>query len=429
MDRNIAEHTCNLGQIAFIANYLPRQCGLATFTTDLSQAVAAEYEQTHCLAIAVNDTPEGYDYPAPVRFELNEQELSSYERAADFLNLNEVDLVCLQHEFGIYGGRAGSHILTLLRKLRMPIVTTLHTVLREPDADQRRVMQSLAELSDRLIVMSQRGMEFLKDIYQIPEEKVHFIHHGIPDVPFVDSNFYKDQFNVEGKFVLLTFGLLSPNKGIENVINALPKILEHQPEVVYMILGATHPHVKKQQGEAYRESLHHLTRNKGVEENVIFYDRFVSLEELVEYIGASDIYLTPYLNPAQITSGTLAYTLGAGRAIVSTPYWYAEELLADERGLFVPFGDPEAIAGQVVSLLDRETERHAMRKRAYLFGREMIWPEVAQRYMASFERAHQERMRRSRPAVGVDSLPWDEDQLPVLNLNHLQAMTDETGML
>lgn len=416
-------------QVAFIGNYLPRQCGIATFTTDLCEAVAAEYPETTCFAIAVNDTPAGYKYPSQVRFELAEQELASYQRAAAFLNVSNVDLVCLQHEYGIFGGPAGSHILALLRELRMPIITTLHTVLREPDANQRRVMKELTNLSDRLVVMSRQAGEFLQDIYHVSPEKIDLIPHGIPDVPFVDPNFYKDQFEVEGKQVLLTFGLLSPNKGIENVIKALPTILSRHPNVVYLILGATHPHVKRHEGEMYRLSLQRLARERGVEEHVIFHNRFVSLQELVEFIGAADIYLTSYLNPAQIVSGTLAYTLGAGKAVISTPYWYAEEMLAEGRGRLVPFGDSEAIARQVIDLLDNEAERHAMRKRAYTFGREMIWPEVARLYMESFERAREERRLHPRPAFVTGRLAESQDDLPALKLDHLLRLTDDTGLL
>src|SRR6266480_3507956 len=390
-----------LNRIAFIGNYLPRQCGIATFTTDLCEAFAAEYNETTCIAVPVNDTAAGYAYPSRVRFELTEKEIDSYRRAADFLNINNVDLVCLQHEYGIFGGRAGSHILALLRELRMPIVTTLHTILRKPDPDQRRVLEEVAGLSDRLVVMSQRGAEFLREIYGVPPEKIDLIPHGIPDVPFVDPSFHKDLFGVEGKTVLLSFGLLSANKGIENVISALPAILVKHPNVVYIILGATHPHVIQHDGETYRLSLQLLAQEKGVEGQVIFYNRFVSLEELIEFIGAADIYITPYLNAAQITSGTLAYTVGAGKAVISTPYWYAEEILAEERGVLVPFRDPAALAKQVIALLDNESDRHAMRKRAYMFGREMIWPQVARRYTESFERARAERRHSSSSDFAV----------------------------
>ncbi len=415
-------------RIAFIGNYLPRQCGIATFTTDLCEAIAAEHRGTTCIAVPVNDIEAGYAYPARVRFELTEKDLESYRRAADFLNINSVDLVCLQFEYGIFGGRAGSHILALLRDLRVPIVTTLHTILREPDANQRRVLMEVAGLSDRLVVMSKRGAEFLQEIYQVSPEKIDLIPHGIPDLPFVDPSFHKDLFGVEGKIVLLSFGLLSANKGIENVISALPAILAKHPNVVYFIVGATHPHVMRHDGETYRFSLQWLAQEKGVEGQVIFYNRFVSLEELVEFIGAADIYITPYLNPAQIVSGTLAYTVGAGKAVISTPYWYAEEMLADERGALVPFRDPAALAEQVIDLLDNEAKRHAMRKRAYLYGREMIWPQVARRYMESFQRARAERRHFSAPGFVVKALDKRPAELPALKLDHLRRMTDETGM-
>jgi glycosyltransferase involved in cell wall biosynthesis len=424
-----AEHKQALGRVAVIGNYLPRRCGIATFTSDLCEAFAAQYPDTSCFAVPVNDREEGYDYPPRVRFEMAERDLESYRRAADFLNITNVDLVCLQHEFGIFGGPAGSHILALLRELRMPVVTTLHTVLRNPDAQQRKVVKELSELSDRLVVMSERGRSFLRETYTIPAGKIDLIPHGIPDVAFVDPNFYKDRFGAEGKLVLLTFGLLSPNKGIENVIEALPEILAKHPRILYMVLGATHPHVLRGEGEAYRLMLQRLARERGVQQNVMFHNRFVTLEELVEFIGAADIYLTPYLNQEQITSGTLAYTLGAGKAVVSTRYWYAEELLTDARGLLVPFHDPKAIAASVLRLLDDEAERHAMRKRAYLFGREMTWPNVARLYMESFLRARSERIRAPRPAVNARALNKQPADLPPLQFDHLRRLTDTTGIL
>ncbi|MDH3267711.1 MAG: glycosyltransferase family 4 protein, partial [Ignavibacteria bacterium] len=426
MKQNIINSPLN--RIAFIGNYLPRQCGIATFTTDLCEAIAVQYSETSCIALPVNDVATGYAYPTRVRFELTEKDIDSYLRASDFLNINNVDLVCLQFEYGIFGGKAGGHILALLHGLRMPIVTTLHTILKNPDPDQRRVLEEVAALSDRLVVMSERGSEFLHEVYQVPKEKVDLIPHGIPDVPFVDPSFNKDLFGVEGKIVLLSFGLLSSNKGIENVISALPDIIARYPDIVYIVVGATHPHVIQQEGEAYRLSLQWLAQQKGVESNVIFYNRFVTLEELVEFIGAADIYITPYLNEAQIISGTLAYTLGAGKAIISTPYWYAQEVLSDGRGVLVPFHDPAALAEQVIKLLEKEAERHAMRKRAYKFGRAMIWSEVAQRYMETFKRARAERRHYIPPNFSVKALdkhPWE---LPLIKLDHLRNMTDDTGI-
>ncbi|MEJ2495095.1 MAG: glycosyltransferase family 4 protein [Ignavibacteriaceae bacterium] len=408
MKQSITNSTLN--RIAFIGNYLPRQCGIAAFTTDLCEAIALQYSETSCIALPINDVATGYAYPPRVRFELTEKDIDSYLRASDFLNINNVDLVCLQFEYGIFGGRAGSHILALLRGLRMPIVTTLHTILKNPDPDQRRVLEDL------------------HDVYSVSLEKVDMIPHGIPDVPFVDPSFNKDLFGVEGKIVLLSFGLLSPNKGIETVISALPKIIASYPDIVYIVVGATHPHIIQQDGESYRLSLQWLAQQKGVESNVIFYNRFVSLNALVEFISAADIYITPYLNEAQIASGTLAYTLGAGKAIISTPYWYAQEILSDGRGVLVPFHDPETLAEQVINLLDNEAQRHAMRKRAYIFGRAMIWSEVAQRYMESFERARLERRHYIPPGFIAKALDKSTGELPPLKLDHLQNMTDETGI-
>ncbi|MCK4341137.1 MAG: glycosyltransferase family 4 protein [Phycisphaerae bacterium] len=415
-------------RLAVIGNYVPRQCGIATFTTDLCEALVGEYEDLSCLALAVNDTDRGYAYPTRVRFELAEQELASYRRAAEFLDLNNVDLVCVQHEFGIFGGPAGSHILKLLKQLRMPVVTTLHTVLNEPEPEYRAAMLELAHLSDRLVTMSQRGVEFLKDIYDIPAAKIDFIPHGIPDVPFVDPSFHKDQFGVEGKYVVLTFGLLSPNKGIEFAIQALPKVVKKYPNVAYIVLGATHPHLKRMAGEKYRESLQQMAADLGVADNVIFHNRFVDLDKLVEYLGAADLYVTPYLNEAQITSGTLAYAVGAGKAVVSTPYWHAEELLADGRGRLVPFGDADAIANEMLSLLDDETERHALRKRAYMYGREMVWSAVARRYMRAFIRVREERTKQPRGTPITRPSDRRPTELPAINIEHLRRMTDDTGM-
>jgi len=423
------QNASHLRNLAFIGNYLPRLCGIATFTTDLCEAVANAYQETACFTIAVNDTAAGYAYPPRVRFEMEENDVASYRRAAEFLNFNDVDVVCLQHEYGIFGGVAGSHILALLRELRMPVITTLHTILREPDPNQREVVRELAELSNYLIVMSQVGMEILQEVFRVPEEKIKLIPHGIPDVSFVDPNFYKEQFGVESKHVLLTFGLLSPNKGIEHVIEALPAIVAHNPDVMYIVLGATHPHVKREHGESYRLSLERLARERGVEGNVIFHDRFVTLEELIEFIGVADIYITPYLDPAQITSGTLAYTVGAGKAVISTPYWYAEELLDEERGLLVPFKDAAAIAQKVIWLLEHDRERHAMRKRAYMFGREMIWPKVSQYYMETFEQAFEEQRQQPKPFMARTLEQRPVGFLPELSLDHLRRMTDDTGIL
>jgi len=416
-------------RIAVIGNYLPRQCGIATFTTDLCSAISAEYGTARLLALPVNDTEQGYAYAARVRWALAQDDLKSYQDAADFLNFNNIDMVCLQHEYGIFGGAAGSHILHLLRGLKMPLVTTLHTVLREPSHDQLRVMEEIAELSDRLIVMSQLSSQFLQEIFKVPGSKIDMVPHGVPDLPFLDPNFFKDRFGVEGKAVLLTFGLLSPNKGIENVIQALPQILSKHKNVVYLVAGATHPHILRREGEQYRESLQALAKEVGVESQVMFHNRFVSPEEMVEFIGAADIYITPYRHEAQVVSGTLAYALGAGKAIISTPYWHAIELLDDRRGALVPFQNPDAIAQKTVELLDTPAIRHAMRKRAYLFAREMVWKRVAQGYMESFSRVRSDRMGSPRAQFSARPTYKSLAGLPAVNPGHLQRMTDDTGML
>jgi glycosyltransferase involved in cell wall biosynthesis len=416
-------------RIAVIGNYLPRQCGIATFTTDLCEAIAAEYGTARLLALPVNDTEQGYDYPARVRWPLAQDDLKAYQQAAEFLNFNNIDMVCLQHEYGIFGGEAGSHILHLLRGLKMPVVTTLHTVLREPDPNQLMVMEEIAELSDRLIVMSQLSSQFLQEIFKVPGSKIDMVPHGVPDLPFLDPNFYKDRFGVEGKAVLLTFGLLSPNKGIENVIQALPQILSKHNNVVYIVAGATHPHILRREGEKYRASLQALAREVGVESQVKFHNRFVTPEEMVEFIGAADIYITPYRHEAQVVSGTLAYALGAGKAIISTPYWHAIELLDDGRGALVPFQNPDAVAYRTIELLDTPAIRHAMRKRAYLFARQMIWKKVAQGYMESFARVRSDR--REHPQVQFMARTTHKllNQLPQLKVTHVNALTDDTGIL
>src|SRR5450755_2831954 len=416
-------------RIAVIGNYLPRQCGIATFTTDLCEAIATEYGTARLLALPVNDTAQGYDYPARVRWSLDQDDVTSYEAAAEFLNFNNIDMVCLQHEYGIFGGPAGSHILHLLRGLKMPVVTTLHTVLREPNPDQLRVMEEIAELSDRLILMSQLSSQFLQEIFKVPGSKIDMVQHGVPDLPFLDPNFYKDRFGVEGKAVLLTFGLLSPNKGIENVIQALPQILSKHKNVMYIVAGATHPHILRREGDRYRASLQALAKEVGVESNVIFHDRFVSPEEMAGFIGAADIYITPYRYEAQVVSGTLAYALGAGKAIISTPYWHAIELLDDRRGALVPFQNHEAVAQKTIELLDTPAIRHAIRKRAYLFAREMVWKRVAQGYMESFSRVRSDRMESPRVQFSARMIQKSLDQLPALKLDHFNQMTDDTGIL
>ena len=395
--RTSTQYVEGIKSIAVIGNYLPRQCGIATFTRDLVEGLSARVPDTFTWAVAMNDRIQGYDYPEKVRFEINQNKLADYHIAAQFLDISQTDIVCLQHEFGIFGGPAGSNLLKLLSDLHMPLVTTLHTVLIDPSDEYRTVMIKLGELSDKLVVMSHKAKSFLHDIYGITEEKIAFIHHGIPDMPFIDSSFHKDKFRVEGKKVLLTFGLLSPNKGIETVLQALPAVIEKFPDVVYIILGATHPHVLKTKGEAYRIMLQQIAHNLNISDHVIFQNNFVALRELCDFLGIADIYITPYLEEAQITSGTLVYAMGTGKAVISTPYWYATEMLAEGRGKIVPFNQPNAMAEQINELLQNDTQRHTMRKKAYTFTREAIWKEVSQKYLDVFNEVRQDRVRHPRP--------------------------------
>ena len=406
---------------------MPRQCGIATFTTDLSEALAREFSAVDCFVLAMNDAGKHYTYPARVRFELAENDPASYRRAADFLNVNTVDAVCVQHEFGIFGGKAGSHVLPLLRELRMPIVTTLHTILAEPNVLQRAAMDQLTALSERLVVMSEQGAALLQSVYGVPEHKIDMIHHGIAEL--ASANESKDQLGVSGRSVILTFGLLSPDKGIEYVIDALPAILDRFPEAVYIVLGATHPHVRERYGEMYRLMLENRAKELGVDSHMIFHNRFVSQTELTEFLSAADIYVTPYLKAEQITSGTLAYAVGSGKAAISTPYWYARELLAEGRGRLVPWRDPGAIAAEVIDLLANEDKRLELCQRAASYGRDMKWPVVARRYHETFERACADHTVRLHAAFQAKTLAAREAGLPELNLGHLGAMTDHTGLL
>jgi len=416
--------------IFFIADYVPRQCGIATFTYELCSAVARRAAKKYrCGIVAINDVPEGYRYDDVVRFEIREAAQSDYRQAAAFINTSEAAVVCLQHEYGIFGGPAGSHILALLRRLRRPVVTTLHTVLKEPTEDQKRVLTDVCELSSMVVVMAHRAVEFLKDVYKVPGERISVVPHGIPNVPFVDPAFYKDKFAVEGRELILTFGLLSPGKGIEYVIRALPEVVKRHPDAAYMIVGATHPHVRRLGGEEYRASLIRLSRELGVERNVIFLNRFVELSELTELLCAADVYVTPYLGENQIVSGTLAYALGTGNAVISSPYWYAQEVLADGRGRLVPFRDPQAISEHLLDLLEHDLERNTMRKRAYQFSRDMVWDEVGKQYLRILEEAQSSPINPFLVVRPTISPPLPSEELPEFDLRQLRILTDDTGML
>ena len=421
-------------KVAFISTYPPRRCGIATYTADLTGNFRQLYggsnhnDDSHIFeVVALNNRPQGYRYGREVSFHIRDQHRGDYQRAADFINVSPVDVVCLQHEFGIFGGEDGSYIIYLLRRLKKPVVTTFHTILAEPTAGQKNTLTRICELSTLVVVQAQMAVQLLEDVYGIPASKIVMIPHGAPDVPFLDSSFYKDRFQAEGRTLLLTFGLLGPNKGIEYAIAAMEKVAARFPEVLYIILGATHPEIKRRYGEKYRHHLEQLVREKGLQEQITFYNQYVSLERLIEFLVATDIYLTPYVNKDQITSGTLAYALACGKVIVSTPYWYAQELLAEGRGCLVPFRDSEALADSLINLLQDGELRNHMRKLSYRYGRKMIWREVARSYAAAFEKAVSEYSAQAK--TSVQSLAVTESAvLPEIRLDHLKTLTDDTGI-
>ncbi len=415
-------------RVAFVGNSLPRRCGIATFTTDLQEAVARSGRNVQTATVAMTDHGHAYDYPRTVQLQINDQKLAEYKRAADFLNEGHFDVLCLQHEFGIFGGEAGNHIMAMLSRVAMPIITTLHTVLAAPKPMQRDVMNGIIGASSTLVVMAEKGRELLRSVYDAPAEKIEVIPHGIPDSAFAEPDAAKAKLGFADKTVILTFGLLSPNKGIEVMIDAMPSILKSREDSIYVVLGATHPNLVRSEGEGYRERLIARARARGVENKVVFLNRFVDQSTLLDFISMCDVYVTPYLNEAQMTSGTLAYSFGMGKAVVSTPYWHARELLAEGRGVLVPFGDSQSIGIEIARLLTDDERRHAMRKRAYATGRSMIWERTAHRYLEVFEKA---RRSRSVPKIGpqrdVVALP-DILTAPSMQLGHLLSMCDDTGL-
>lgn len=420
-------NTLDQQKIAFVGDYLPRKCGIATFTHDLRAAVA-KASGAQCIVVVMDDIVGGYAYEKEVQFQVVEQELEDYRAAADFLNFSNIDVVSLQHEYGIYGGPCGSHILAFMHDLRMPVVTTLHTVLSEPSQTQRAVMTQLIRLSTRLVVMTERCRQTLLNTYSVESVQVDVIVHGIPNVPETDQSVLKEQFNVEDKAVALTFGLLAPGKGIEYVLQAIPEIVAQFPDFVYVVLGATHPSLVREQGERYRIRLERMAKDLGITKHVSFYNRFVELEELTEFIGAADLYVTPYLNVQQAVSGTLAYAFGCGQAVISTPYWHAEELLADGRGVLVPFADSSAIAREIIGLLGDDDRRLAMRAQAHSLGRRMTWDHVANSYLGSFQRSQEEHGNQRKP-LAVRTLDEQPLALPQMQLDHLQHLSDSTGIV
>ncbi len=418
-----------LRRVGFIGNYLPRRCGIATFTQDLHRAVSAARPDLETCVVAMTDADRTYDYPSAVRFEIHDETIGDYVQAAEFLNSAGFDVVCLQHEYGIFGGAAGGNILELLSRLEMPIVTTLHTVLAKPTAIQYDVMRRIIDVSARIVVMSETGHEFLRSVHGVPTRKIEVIPHGIPDFPFLETHHAKAKFDFAGKMIILTFGLLSPNKGIETMLDAMPKIIKSCPNAVYVILGATHPKLVREQGEAYRDSLTARVRDLGIKEHVAFFNQFVDQATLLDFISMCDVYTTPYLNEAQMTSGTLAYSFGLGKAVVSTPYWHAKELLSDGCGILVPFGDAKALGAEIAGLLTNDVRRYTMRKRAYAASRSMTWVQTARRYLAGFETESE----NARPggSLPIDAIVSGRNGrlIPEIRIGHFLSLCDSTGML
>jgi glycosyltransferase involved in cell wall biosynthesis len=417
-----------LNRLAFIGNSLPRRCGIATFTTDLQQAVARARADVDVAIVAMTDHGQNYDYPPAVRLQINDQRLAEYEDGADFLNAGQFDIVCLQHEFGIFGGEAGSHLMALLSRLTMPIVTTLHTVLAEPDPAQRAIMKRIVEVSSKVVVMTDKGRELLRNVYGVAQERIEIIAHGIPDSAFVEPDEAKERLGFGRRAVILTFGLLSPNKGIEVMIDAMPSILRSRPDAVYVVLGATHPNLVRCEGEAYRERLMARVRTLNLDDHVVFLDRFVDQPTLLDFISMCDVYVTPYLNEAQMTSGTLAYSFGLGKAVVSTPYWHARELLADGRGVLVPFGDAKAIGAEIAHLLTDDDRRQAMRRNAYSNSRSMTWERTAERYLATFQKVRRAQGLRVIASQGESASSHESAPVPQMQLSHFLSMCDDTGL-
>lgn len=417
-----------LNRMAFIGNSLPRRCGIATFTTDLQRAVTDSRPDLETAIVAMTDYGEVYDYPSTVGFQIDDGRLEDYIEAADFLNGRKFEAVSLQHEFGIFGGEAGDRIMVLLSRLTMPIVTTLHTVLSEPTTAQRDVLSRIVAMSSKVVVMAEKGRELLRAVYQVPDEKIEVIPHGIPEFEFLEPDGAKAKLGFSDRAVILTFGLLSPNKGIEVMIDAMPSILQSRPDAVYVVLGATHPNLVRDQGEAYRDSLVERARKAGVEDHVVFLDQFVDQKTLLEFISMCDVYVTPYLNEAQMTSGTLAYSFGLGKAVVSTPYWHARELLTDGRGILVPFGNSVAIGSEIAKLLKNDALRQAMRKRAYSSSRPMTWERTADRYMSVFENAGRRHRLKTIARSDTSTLLRDSHAPPEMQINHFLSMCDDTGL-
>ncbi len=414
-------------RIACIGNYPPRQCGIASFTKDFITSLIKNKKeksiQAEAFVIAIND--QEYVYPEEVKHVINKNHAKDYLEAVKYINFSDAEVCVLQHEFGIFGGNSGVFILPLIHRLEIPLIVIFHTVLRDPSYNEKNIVREIGKHAEKIVVMSRLAVEFLTNIYEIPLEKIDVIEHGVPDFDFTQNNYYKKKLHLEDRKTLLTFGLLSRNKGIETVINALPEVVKRHPEVLYVILGKTHPAVVKSSGEEYRNYLKLLVRQNNLTDHVYFDDRFVSTEELLGYLTASDIYITPYLNEVQITSGTLSYAVGAGAAVVSTPYWHAKELLADKRGILFDFNDSDKLTKTLNELIENPEYLETLRKRAYFYGKKTVWSEIGKTYLHLIAEAIESYSR----VTAQQELIINPLLLPKFNLGHVKKMTDGTGIL
>lgn len=415
-------------KVAFIGTYPPRECGIGTFTHNLLDSVLhspkAERGNYEGFVVAMNDHDLTYDYPHEVKLSIRQEYQEDYLKAAKFINLSGADVCILQHEFGIFGGQNGVYILPLLHRLEIPLAVTLHTVLNTPSYNERAVLQEIGKMAQKIIVMSLKAIEFLVDIYNVPRERIALIEHGVPDIKFNPAR-SREEFKLVKNKVLLTFGFIGRNKGIETVINALPDVVQRHPDVVYIVLGKTHPNILRHSGEEYRIFLMRLVKNLQLENHVLFLNQFIDVQDLFKYLAATDIYITPYLNKAQITSGTLSYAVGVGAAVLSTPYWHAEELLADGRGRLFDFGNSKQLSSAFNELLDHPEELTRLKRNALKYGRNFTWPKTGEKYV---DLVHAILEDEYRPVHKVDTV-LDFLILPPFSLAHINRLTDDTGII
>ncbi len=414
-------------KFAYIGTYPPRQCGIGTFTQNLRDAMLSNTRKGKShegFVVAMTQSEECISYPDEVKFKIRQEYQPDYLEAAGYINLSGADICILEHEFGIFGGQNGVYILPLLHRLEVPLVVTLHTILKKPAYNEKAVLQEICKMANRIIVMSQKAVDFLINIYKVPKSKIRYVQHGVPDILY-DQVRSKANYKLDKKKVILTFGLIGRNKGIETVINALPEVVKKHPDVVYIVLGKTHPNVLKYAGEEYRVFLMKLVKKHHLENHVQFLNEFIDQEDLFKYLSACDIYVTPYLNEAQITSGTLSYAIGTGTAVISTPYWHAQELLAEGRGVLFKFGDHNELSSILMNLLDRPEELQRLRKSAFEYGRNFTWPIIGEEYVKICEKQVKEKsIRVKRKDVMIDPL-----LMPPFSLTHMKRLTDDTGII